>query len=247
MAIRTWQAALAGDSSWEQPELPAFDRPSSLELHFEYPVWQSATLTRLIVRLNHYLVPKAYWRNGAMFQSSDTKNRTLVIADEVDRRLRIWVDGQQATRRNFLNRVREELNVIHGVQRDQSIKEWIITPQGGEISYLLLVNLEAKDKEKYDLMIDNELVEIDVKELLDGVRADVIPDSYRLKELIVKRLSLEELDDLCFKFKISIEDIEGQMTTDSKARNLIRQFERTQRMPELMATLRNLRKHTTWV
>lgn len=230
----------------QQPELPAFDRENALKLQFEYPVWQGATLTRLLVRLNYYLVENAYWRNGALLQSSDGKNRALIIADEADRRLRIWVDGELATRRNLLNRIREELNVIHGNQRDQIVKELIVTQQGGEIPYQLLVNLEAKGTETYDVLIGSDLVELNVKELLNGVRAEVMPDSYRLKELIVEHLSLDELDDLCFKFKISLEDIDGQMTMDSKARNLIRQFERTRRMPELMSVLRELRKNVTW-
>jgi small GTP-binding protein len=230
----------------QQPELPFFDRENALKLQFEYPVWQGTTLTRLLVRLNHYLVENAYWRNGALLQSLDGKNRAFVIADETDRRLRIWVDGELVTRRNLLNRIREELNVIHGNQRDQVVKEWVITAEMGEVPYQLLVNLEAKGTETHDVLIGNELVELNVKELLNGVRAEVMPDSYRLKELIVERLSLDELDDLCFKFKISLEDIEGQMTKDAKARNLIRQFERTRRMPELMSVLRDLRKNMTW-
>ena len=230
----------------QQPELPPFDRDVALKLQFEYPVWQGATLTRLLVRLNHYLVENAYWRNGALLQSFDQKNRALVIADETDRRLRIWVDGDLATRRGLLNRIREELNVIHGNQRDLAVKEWVITPQGGEVDYQLLANLEAKGTKTYDILIGENLVELDVKELLCGVRAEIMPDPYRLKQLIVEHLSLDELDDLCFKFGISLEDIEGENQKDSKARNLVRRFERTGRMPELMAALRDLRSETTW-
>jgi hypothetical protein len=72
------------------------------------------------------------------------------------------------------------------------------------------------------------------------------PELYRLKELIVQYLSLDELDDLCLKFSMSIEDIEGQMTKDSKTRNLIRLFDRWRRLPELMAVLREIRPETTW-
>ncbi len=181
-----------------------------------------------------------------MLQSSDQTNRALVIADEADRRLRIWVDGEPSSRRNFLNRIREELNVIHGIQRNQVVKEWVITKDGGEISYSFLEHLEAKGRESCDIEVEDGVLTINIKEVLDGVRAEVIPDSYRLKELIVERLSLDELDDLCFKFKISLEDIEGELTRDSKARNLIRQFERTRRMPELMSVLRDLRKGMPW-
>lgn len=230
----------------QQPELPAFNRKDALKFHFEYPVWQGATLTRLLVRLHYYLIENCYWRNGAMLQAFDQNNRALIIADEADSRLQIWIDGEQETRRNFLNRIREELNVIHGIQRNQVVKEWVITPEGGEVSYLLLEKLESKGSETCDILVGDELVTLNIKELLDGVRADEIPDSYRLKELIVEHLSLDELDDLCFKFKISLEDIEGEMTKDSKARNLIRQFERTRRIPELMAELRSLRKKVIW-
>ena len=230
----------------QQPELPEFSRDNALELHFEYPVWHGATLTRLLVRLHHYLIENCYWRNGTLLRSSDQNNRALIIADEADRRLRIWIDGKLSTRRNFLNRIREELNVIHGIQRNHVVKEWVITKDGGEISYSFLVNLEVKGRKTCDIEVENGILTINIKEVLDGVRAEVIPDSYRLKELIVKRLSLDELDDLCFKFKISLEDVEGQLTRDSKARNLIRQFERTRRMPELMSVLRDLRKGMSW-
>ncbi len=230
----------------QQPELPTFNRDDALKLHFEYPVWHGATLTRLLVRLHHYSIKNYYWRNGMLLLSADQNNRALIIADEADRRLRIWVDGELSTRRNFLNRIREELNVIHGIQRNQVVKEWVITNDGGQISYLFLVNLEAKGRETCDIEVEDGVLTINIKEVLDGVRAEAIPDSYRLKELIVERLSLDELDDLCFKFKISLEDIEGELTRDSKARNLIRQFERTRRMPELMSVLRDLRKGMIW-
>jgi internalin A len=229
-----------------QPELPYFARDDALKLQFEYPIWHGATLTRLFVRLNHYLVENAYWRNSALLQSFDCNNRALIIVDEADKRLRIWVDGNSSTRRNFLNRIREELNVIHGYQRDQVVKELIITPEGGEVPYQLLVSLEAKGVETHYVQVGDDLVELNVKEVLNGVRAEIMPEPYRLKELIIKHLSLDELDDLCFRFKISLEDIEGPMTKDAKARNLIRQFERTRRMPELMAVLRELRKDMTW-
>jgi hypothetical protein len=196
--------------------------------------------------LHHYLIENCYWRNGALLQSSDRENRALIIADEADRRLQIWVDGEITTRRSFLNRIREELNVIHGIQSNQVVKEWIITPDDGEVSYSFLVNLEAKGKDTCDIEVGDEVVTLDIKELLDGVRAEIIPDSYRLNELVVERLSLDELDDLCFKFKTSLEQIEGETTRDSKARNLIRQFERMRRMPELMAVLRELRPGMPW-
>lgn len=228
-----------------QPELPLeVDRSDALRFQFEYPVWQGAILTRLLVRLNHYLYQDFYWRNGAVFRSSDGKNYALVIADETDRRLRIWVSGNPATRRNFLNRIREELDVIHSSQREQ-IKEWVITPQGGEISYKLLAGLEAKGTKTHDVLIDDNLVELDVTELLSGVRAEVIPDGVRLKELIKYHLSLDEIDDLLFRFRISLDDIEGD-NRDAKARNLVRFFERRQHIPELMAVLRDLRKEVVW-
>jgi hypothetical protein len=74
----------------------------------------------------------------------------------------------------------------------------------------------------------------------------VIPDRQRLKELMLERFSLNELDDLCFRFNISLEDIEGPGNKDAKTRNLVRQFERTRRIPELMAALRELRKGMVW-
>ena len=230
----------------QQPELPPFDRDAALKLQFEYPVWQGAALTRLLVRLNHYLVEKAYWRNGALLQSPDRKNRGLVIADEADRRLRIWVDGEPSTRRSLLNRIREELDVIHGSQRDLIVKAWVVTLQGGEVEYQLLAELEAQGTDKYPILIGGKLVQLDVKELLSGVRAEVMPDPYRLEQLIVGHFTLDELDGLCFKFKMSLEDIEGENTLPSKARNLIRKFQRTSRMPEFMAALREMYPNITW-
>lgn len=231
----------------QQPELPEFDRKNALKLQFEYPIWQGTILTRLIVRLHRYLIDNIYWRNGVLFQSFDKKNRALIIADEIERRLHIWIDGELSTRRNFLNRIREELDVIHQGQRSEDVKELVITPEGGAVSYPLLVNLESKGIEKHFIEFENKVIEINVKALLGEVLAEEIPNTYRLKELITERLSLDELDDLLFKFKTSLEDIEGIPTRDSKARNLIRQFERTGRMPELMAVLRDLRKDMPWV
>jgi hypothetical protein len=159
--------------------------------------------------------------------------------------LRLWVDGNPATRRNLLNRIREELNVIHGNQREQ-IKELVITPQGGEVSYQLLVSLEAKGAKTYDVLIGDKLIELDVKELLSGVRAEVLPDPVRLKDLIVKHLSLDEIDDLCFSFAINLEDIEGD-GKEAKARNLVRRFERRLQIPRLMAVLRDSYPEMAWV
>ena len=88
------------------------------------------------------------------------------------KQLKIWVDGEPSTRRSFLNRVREELVVIHGDQQEQAVKEFgrDRARRRGALP-VLRHNWKIQGQRVYDpcLLATYLVEEVNIKELLDGV------------------------------------------------------------------------------
>ena len=66
-----------------------------------------------------------------------------------------------------------------------------------------------------------------------------------LYEAILYTFNLEELKDLCFRLGINYDHLAGD-TLPAKTRELLQHLERINRLPELLANLRQLRPQTDW-
>jgi len=104
------------DTSFLIPDLLPKDEPytgewdSALAFQYHYNVLPTSIISRFIVRINAF-VHKTVWRSGVVLKSGG--NTALVKANIEDRKIYIWILGDENTRRDFLSAIRTEFTAIH--------------------------------------------------------------------------------------------------------------------------------------
>ena len=83
-----------------------------------------------------------YWRTGVIL--TDGKNKALVKADIYDKKIYIYILGEDNTKREFLSHIRRELEYIHKTIAKIDAKEMVPLPANVDfvMSYKALLNLE---------------------------------------------------------------------------------------------------------
>jgi internalin A len=164
------------DKSFLIPDLLPKDEPftgewdGALAFQYHYNVLPTSIISRFIVRMNAF-VHKTVWRSGVVLKSGE--NTALVKADTEDRKIYIWVNGDENTRRDFLSAIRMEFDAIHKTIAKIEATEKVPLPNypnADPVDYRLLLQLEQKGILTHHVQADAELVEVTVRELLDGVR-----------------------------------------------------------------------------
>ena len=116
-------------------------------------------------------VHKTVWRSGVVLKSGG--NTAFVKADTEDRKIYIWVNGDENTRRDFLSAIRMEFDAIHKTIAKIEATEKVPLPNypnADPVDYKLLLQLEQKGILTHHVQANTDLVEVTVRELLDGVR-----------------------------------------------------------------------------
>ena len=85
---------------------------NALAFQYHYSVLPNSIISRFIVRMNHKISKNTYWRSGVVLVSGEG-NRALINADREDKKIFIWISGNQNTRRNFLSIIRSDFQAIH--------------------------------------------------------------------------------------------------------------------------------------
>jgi len=164
------------DKSFLIPDLLPKDEPFTgewedvLAFQYQYNVLPTSIISRFIVRMNAFL-HKTVWRSGIVLKNGG--NTALVKADTEERRIYISVAGDKNTRRDFLSAIRMDFDAIHKTIAKIEASEKVPLPnypKADPVDYTLLLQLEQKDIKTHHVQADNDLIEITVAELLDGVR-----------------------------------------------------------------------------
>ncbi|HEY5729424.1 MAG TPA: COR domain-containing protein, partial [Anaerolineales bacterium] len=101
------------DKSFLIPDLLPKDEPftgewaGALAFQYHYNVLPTSIISRFIVRMNAFL-HKTVWRSGIVLKNGG--NTALVKADTEERRIYIWVAGDENTRRDFLSTIRMDFD-----------------------------------------------------------------------------------------------------------------------------------------
>jgi len=151
----------------DEPGLTAWDddqKNQSLRFEYHYDVLPSSVISRFIVRLHEKILDKTYWRTGVVL--TDGNNQALVKADIEDKKIFIWVTGNDHSKRVLLGIIRSQLDHIHkNISKIQVTEQVpykdIVIPYSD-----LLVANEAGYK-KYFVPAVRE--EVDVVKLLEGI------------------------------------------------------------------------------
>ena len=158
---------IPGLLSKEEPETGEWNNAISFQYH--YNVLPVSIISRFIVRMNKFISKNTYWRTGVVLKK-DT-NKSLVKADIEEKKISIWIKGQDNSQREFLSVIRSHFDTIHDNIPKLFINERVVLPghPSVTVSYPYLLRLEQQG---INTFIPEELESgeaVDLKQLLDGV------------------------------------------------------------------------------
>ncbi|MEM7759096.1 MAG: COR domain-containing protein [Cyanobacteria bacterium P01_A01_bin.40] len=152
----------------EEPYTGEWENALAFEYH--YPVLPGSIISRFIVRMNHYIHQKTYWRSGVVLAHEG--NLALVKADREDKIIKIRVSGKTNTRRNLLTAIRSQFDYIHktipGIV--PVAKVTLIEHPEILLDYQELLGLEVMGEK--DIAIGKLKRRISLKQLLNGIESE---------------------------------------------------------------------------
>ena len=157
----------------QQPaEAGEFDQAACLNFRYQYSVLPEGLLPRFIVR-THVLSQqlRLRWRTGVILEFEG--NRALVKADPQEKFVTVSVDGPVDSRRRLLAVIRADFDRIHS-RLKTTPKELVPVPGRPSllVSYKELCIREQKGRQIFDAVDGDDLVELRVQDLLNGVDLD---------------------------------------------------------------------------
>ncbi|MCA1592191.1 MAG: TIR domain-containing protein, partial [Acidobacteria bacterium] len=154
----------------QQPDdASEFDAAECLNFQYHYPVLPEGLLPRFIVRTHVLSDDTPRWRTGVVLKLED--NLALVKADAHERRVLINIKGPVAGRRRLLSIIRENFDHMHGDIRHLKPAEIVPLPQQPAVivTYDDLLVREKSGMNKFTMIVNGSVVELDVQQLLNGV------------------------------------------------------------------------------
>jgi small GTP-binding protein len=110
----------ADDSSYWLPSLMEKDEPanlgdftSAMKFEYVYPELPKSVIVRFIVKTHKMILDNKVWRYGVLLKLDG--NTALVRADERDKRVSIFLAGEESTRRDALAILRAAFDDIHAM------------------------------------------------------------------------------------------------------------------------------------
>jgi internalin A len=163
----------------QEPDLQRDFQPQQcLNFQYHYNIVPEGLLPRFIVRTNVLSSKQQLrWRTGVVLELEG--NSALVKADVRNGRVTICVSGPADGRRRLLAVIRSDFEAIHENVRKLQVQEMV--PVNGRpevlIPYSKLKVLERKGKTKFDEVLGDDVVELGVREMLNGVDLEGAPRS----------------------------------------------------------------------
>jgi internalin A len=153
----------------EPADAAEFKPEACLNFQYHYPVIPEGLLPRFIVRTHVLSEGLSRWRTGVILKFES--NLALVKADVQDKKVFISVSGPTSGRRRLLAIIRSDFERIHRDIRNLQPQEMIPLPNypNAVVSYKELLVMEQKGIENFPKVVGDEVIELAVNELLNGV------------------------------------------------------------------------------
>jgi internalin A len=154
----------------QEPDVTKQFKPEEcLNFQYDYAVLPVGLLPRFIVRtytLSHGL---SQWRSGAILQLEGCK--AFVKADIADKRVYIRINGPIEKRRKLLAVIRSDFERIHYDIKNLLPDEMVPVPESPKtvVLYKKLLELEKNNIATFQEYVDNKIVILNVKDLLNGI------------------------------------------------------------------------------
>jgi hypothetical protein len=163
----------ADDSSYWLPSLMEKDEPaalgdftSAMKFEYWYPELPRSVIVRFIVKAHKMILDNQVWRYGAVLKLDG--NTALIRADERDKRVSIFITGEESTRRDALAILRAQFDDIHAMFATPP-ESFIYPPQYPDLR-LPFADMKtlAKTEREHKAVYQGKPVTINLRELLDG-------------------------------------------------------------------------------
>ena len=141
----------------------------TLAFQYRYDVLPGSIITRFIVRMHTYISKNTYWKGGVVLISEDKKNRALARSDEDEGIIFVFVDGQKASRRRFLEVIRADFRKIHSSPLRKGVEERVALPDNTEVTVRYEHLRFLGDEGVEEFIPEGATKRYNVKELLDGI------------------------------------------------------------------------------
>ena len=150
----------------QEPEFD-FDYSSSLKFLIDYDFLPKSVMPRFIVRMHKDIKDDLRWRTGVVLENSKLNSTSVVKADENDKKIYIFVNGEQ--KRDYFAVILDKFREINDSFEKMIAIERVPLPDEPEItvSYKHLIRLEHKGITTF--IPDGSENECNVKELLGTV------------------------------------------------------------------------------
>jgi len=146
---------------------------NALAFQYHYNVLPSSIIMRFIVRMNTFIHKNTIWRSGVVLKRGD--NTALVRADTEERKIYIWVDGKDDTRRELLVIIRAEFDAIHKTIAKIEVTEKVPLPNAPEaapVDLAFLQKMASEGRESLPVQAGNQIIDLIVKEVLNRIEVD---------------------------------------------------------------------------
>ncbi len=126
-----------------------FDYPNALKFRLEYDFLPKSVMPRFIVKRHKDIRKNLQWRTGVVLEDNAFHTIAVVKADVRDRKIEIWVMGDQ--KRDYFSVIRKTFKNIHDGFEKLDVKELIPLPDHPEIAveYRRLIGHERANKDEY--------------------------------------------------------------------------------------------------
>ena len=172
------------DSCYWLPSLMEKDEPAALgdwqsvmKFEYLYPELPKSVIVRFIVKVHKTIFENKVWRYGAVLKLDG--NTALVRADEREKRVSIYIAGEESTRRDALAILRAHFDEIHAMF-ELPPAAYIYSPQYPDLR-LPFADMKtlAKSEREHKAAYQGKAVTINLRELLDGF---ITPEERRKDE-----------------------------------------------------------------
>lgn len=182
-----------------------------MNFQYRYQVLLEGILPRFIVRSYVLSVKQSRWRTGVILEFED--NQALVSIDKHDRIVNISVAGPPSGRSRLLAIIRSDFSYIHrSFSTTVDPREMVPLPKYPHFAlpYKDLQALEKDGRDKHVIIIDDQVVEVDVTEVLNGV--DLVDGTKEQGDKMTNRRPLR----LFYSYSHKDEELRNELETHLK-------------------------------
>ncbi|MEA2028481.1 MAG: COR domain-containing protein [Campylobacterota bacterium] len=144
-----------------------FNYDDALKFELEYSFLPPSVISTFIVKSHEDIKDKLRWRSGVVLEDRSTKTEAVVKVDNREKRVSIYVDGEQ--KRDFFAVIRKRFDEINSKFKEIEIDELIPLPNFTKVKvkYKELIGYEKAGRDEY---FNGELGKaFSVSKLLNGI------------------------------------------------------------------------------